>query len=603
MPSFIELDSNSPAPPNPTPRLVYIAAESPGNLVASENGGRFKRIVSPGIYNVLDYGAKGDGHTDDTMAIQNTIDAAVSGIVYAPKGTYQITATIFSNNEGLTIIGDGMLDTVFLLNGSSCMPAFRFGYKWQSLKNLQISGTSSGVRLASGVSLNQKDATIENVRFSNRGTYGVLIEKGEGVAQCDNNVIRRCQFAGPSIGVELNSGEADFTYITECEFSGCAVTGFRGTWGGFVTIRQTIFGHCGRAIEVPSGANGIEQMLLDTVQSESHSSGYMAEIRSTCLTFDAYKVIFADKNFLNTGNVYTLIGCYINSPGLETNGDGVRVTEIGCWWAENADIMDHLVSTTRNIIGPGGPGPGNKVDNMMKRLVLKPEGNASAINLETWGPRNGAQDHWKAFIDGEQAFRAGYDGATGIFAIGNNGRAQAIKPSSPTGCDLNIFQGDGSSVNELVSINLCASPLVPGGPILSQGITDNTARISLRRNAGSVNLPTSLELQYDDITKLELAQDGIKIGGGNAISKHLSASVIWDPPNISNDGEVAAIDVPLNGATIGDTVAVGFPCGDNNVLISAHVSANNNVKVVLMNKTGNPLNLLPGNLRVDVWKH
>ncbi len=43
------------------------------------------------IYSVLEYGAKGDGKTDDTTAFQNAMDAAGKaggGIVYAPRGNY-----------------------------------------------------------------------------------------------------------------------------------------------------------------------------------------------------------------------------------------------------------------------------------------------------------------------------------------------------------------------------------------------------------------------------------------------------------------------------------------------------------------------------------
>jgi hypothetical protein len=47
--------------------------------------------AEPGVFNVRDFGAKGDGQTDDTAAFQKALDAAGAaggGVVFAPRGNY-----------------------------------------------------------------------------------------------------------------------------------------------------------------------------------------------------------------------------------------------------------------------------------------------------------------------------------------------------------------------------------------------------------------------------------------------------------------------------------------------------------------------------------
>jgi len=51
----------------------------------------FAASSTPDSYSVLDFGAKGDGKTDDTAAFQKALDAASQaggGVVYAPRGSY-----------------------------------------------------------------------------------------------------------------------------------------------------------------------------------------------------------------------------------------------------------------------------------------------------------------------------------------------------------------------------------------------------------------------------------------------------------------------------------------------------------------------------------
>jgi len=66
--------------------------------------------VSASQYNVLDYGARNNGFTDCTSAIQKTVDAAYAGgggTVYFPRGSYVVKKTV-QMKDGVSIAGSGM---------------------------------------------------------------------------------------------------------------------------------------------------------------------------------------------------------------------------------------------------------------------------------------------------------------------------------------------------------------------------------------------------------------------------------------------------------------------------------------------------------------
>ncbi len=68
---------------------------------------------------VKDFGAVGDGVTDDTDAINNALAAMTSGgTVYMPEGTYKTTDSIVVGINGVTLIGAGRQATVIKPEGT-----------------------------------------------------------------------------------------------------------------------------------------------------------------------------------------------------------------------------------------------------------------------------------------------------------------------------------------------------------------------------------------------------------------------------------------------------------------------------------------------------
>ncbi len=61
------------------------------------------RMIEGAPVNVKDFGAKGDGVTDDTAAIQDALNTG--GDVYIPEGVYIVTSLLLT--DGNTVHGDG----------------------------------------------------------------------------------------------------------------------------------------------------------------------------------------------------------------------------------------------------------------------------------------------------------------------------------------------------------------------------------------------------------------------------------------------------------------------------------------------------------------
>jgi hypothetical protein len=96
-------------------------------FISRAGGSNIKSIL--GWFNVKSYGAKGDNSTDDTAAIQTTIDACASaggGVVYFPRGIYIVGGEL-QDVEGANaqIVLPSIADTAWLSMSfvGECLPA------------------------------------------------------------------------------------------------------------------------------------------------------------------------------------------------------------------------------------------------------------------------------------------------------------------------------------------------------------------------------------------------------------------------------------------------------------------------------------------------
>ena len=118
---WVRLDNSSEFPEQVTPTKISIENRPSDSTalalgVAWANDFKWKNV-----FNVkTQFGAKGDGRTDDTKSIQDAVNAAAAaggGVVYLPKGTY-LSSTIIMD-KGVVVKGEGrdVSEVIFINKG------------------------------------------------------------------------------------------------------------------------------------------------------------------------------------------------------------------------------------------------------------------------------------------------------------------------------------------------------------------------------------------------------------------------------------------------------------------------------------------------------
>lgn len=234
---------------------------------------------------VKDFGAVGDGTTDDLAAFQAAIAAAVSSKitrVYAPGGTYYLSGKL-TLTRGITLYGDGcahlpvwasgsnLRGTVLKINGAASSDCLEFdtstnagrsglrdisiyhsgsltnrsvvaiaNHLYPVLENVEIASlvisTGSGLFITGGTlwgAFHNVVCTIDGVGFAYQRSfrYGVQIYGLTSVLVSNANSFVSGQFAGTWAGMYMD-GNAGDTGALSCVFHGCK---FDSIWDGTAT--------------------------------------------------------------------------------------------------------------------------------------------------------------------------------------------------------------------------------------------------------------------------------------------------------------------------------------------------------------------------------
>lgn len=326
------------------------------------------------IFNVKDFGAKGDGITDDTAAIQATVTAAgQGGTVYAPSGNYLLTATInLLTNQ--TIQGAGVNSTVFQryndyghtlawgTAGAATLAGIFFiqgtmpAEGATALSN-KISGNWAHVYIASGQGLVIHDCWMW------RMPYGVAVQNGAGI------YIRRCNMQGiwdknyaamqegiASLGLGL-SGYVQLVVVENCYFAGSGSALRNVTWTSTDTGAHVFNIHENIGPQYAIQVGGFEGMTIHSnymggtssnsiLLGLSASTSSAAQLRITDNYFDGAGTAGAIILFLTTKNGTYSAGVVVS--GNHFNGEQLAYQAISAINASGAGneaaLVDFVIS-------------------------------------------------------------------------------------------------------------------------------------------------------------------------------------------------------------------------------------------------------------------
>ena len=245
---------------------------------------------------VLDYGAVGDGNTDDTAAIQAAIDDSVTGIIYFPVGNYLI--------QGDLVIPQNNRKYHFL------------GQNWNSVINID---STQG----NGFLIDNADSTciFENLHFSqnNNNTSVINIQNGIYNYVKDCLFVRNSNATVPIITCYASNTQIVNNYFVNNSADSLCISMLAKTGVMHInsTIKGNFFGGVSRGIYVGNDTGSPSSEGLDISNNKFILTGeYSITIAGTLYTSISDNVIDQATDF---GIIFNPKDAPINAVSISSN--------------------------------------------------------------------------------------------------------------------------------------------------------------------------------------------------------------------------------------------------------------------------------------------
>jgi hypothetical protein len=245
----------------------------PAPVVAAED----VRVNAP-IRNVRDFGARGDGVTDDTAAIQTAIGRG-RGITYFPSGTYVVSQElkVWSEYGSAHLVGDysGKRPTLLLKAktpgfGDPAKPAYVVRFYEHSPPNIKTAwGDTFGSQL-DGINITMEKDNPGAIAIDHAGAQNSFIRNCDitmdgnlaGISWLPgDSVNENITITGGHVGIQHEAGQWPAT-LKGCTFRNQTVAAVDAYQCGLV-FQGCLFDGCEVGIRVPDGTYPAAQLCLE----------------------------------------------------------------------------------------------------------------------------------------------------------------------------------------------------------------------------------------------------------------------------------------------------------------------------------------------------
>lgn len=222
--------------------------------------------------NVIDYGATGDGITDDTTALQAALDSG-SPTVYFPQGTYIITSAL-QVRSNTTIKMDGWVKA-----SSSIAIGDNFEGAFSLSKVLGGAAVTDVIFITPKIDCNDVPAGI-GINVRDEATNVQII--GSHIKNCANAPIASGGYGGGrGIQVEAGTGDVDVpsnvvvtNFIIENCFNAISITGYASGPEKNIVFNGGVVFNCERLLSISGNAPDFPHPATTQMWVVSNVSGY-----------------------------------------------------------------------------------------------------------------------------------------------------------------------------------------------------------------------------------------------------------------------------------------------------------------------------------------